>query len=103
MDGLTVKPDIICVQETWLKPHVDFVLQGYTVIRQDRKNGSGGGCATVVKNGVQYRILKKDGANEFLVVGAWCKDKEIAVLNIYNPCQRLEMDVLLHRNKTDPL
>ena len=31
------KPDIICIQETWLKPHLDFVIKGYNSIRLDRE------------------------------------------------------------------
>lgn len=26
VDNLAVKPDVICVQETWLKPRLDFVI-----------------------------------------------------------------------------
>lgn len=43
------KPHIICIQETWLKPQLDFVIQGYTAFRNDRKQGQGGGVATVVQ------------------------------------------------------
>lgn len=46
IDSRSVKPDIICVQETWLKPNLDFVLNDYVVIRRDREQGNGGGCAT---------------------------------------------------------
>lgn len=31
------KPHIICIQETWLKPQLDFVIQGYTAFRNDRE------------------------------------------------------------------
>lgn len=43
------KPNIICVQETWLKPKLNFVLQGYNIVREDRKSGNGGGVATFIK------------------------------------------------------
>ncbi len=45
ISDLENKSDIICVQETWLKPQLNFVLQGYVVIRKDRKQGNGGGVA----------------------------------------------------------
>ncbi len=32
---MAVKPDVICVQETWLKPNLDSVVYGYTVIMTD--------------------------------------------------------------------
>ena len=44
------KPDIICVQETWLKPCLDFVVPGYESLREDRQSRSGGG-------GVVLRLL----------------------------------------------
>lgn len=40
------KPDLICVQETWLKPCLDFVIAGYENVRIDGVNRAGGGCAT---------------------------------------------------------
>ena len=35
---LEVIPDVVCVQETWLKPELDFVIPGFSSIRQDRRN-----------------------------------------------------------------
>lgn len=51
------KPIIICIQETWLKPNLDFVIKGYDNVRRDRKEGNGGGCITLIKQGTQYRIV----------------------------------------------
>lgn len=39
---LKKKPEVICIQETWLKPSLDFVIKGYDSIRRDRGEGSGG-------------------------------------------------------------
>lgn len=30
---LRKKPDVICIQETWLKPRLDFVIKGYESVR----------------------------------------------------------------------
>lgn len=30
------KPHVICIQETWLKPEINFVLHGYIGVRRDR-------------------------------------------------------------------
>lgn len=49
-----VKPDIICLQESWLKSSLDFVMYGYNVIRNDRDHSGGGGCATFVKHTIPY-------------------------------------------------
>lgn len=54
---LSVQPDVICVQETWLKPSFDFLIHGYSVIRNDREHGEGGGCATFIRSDIPYRLL----------------------------------------------
>ena len=46
------RPDILCIQETWLRPHLDFVLPGYTSARYDRIDNQGGGCITFIKDNI---------------------------------------------------
>lgn len=58
LDELEEKPEIICIEETWLKPRLDFVISGYKCERKDRETKSGGGCATFIKNGIQYRRIE---------------------------------------------
>lgn len=36
-----VKPDIVCIQETWLRPHLDFIIPGYESVRFDREGNRG--------------------------------------------------------------
>lgn len=65
VDRLENKPEVICVQETWLRPCLDFVISGYESLRLDRAEIIGresveadrthGGCATFIKNGLKYR------------------------------------------------
>ena len=43
------RPDIVCIQETWLRPHLDFIIPGYESVRSDRIESQGGGCATFVR------------------------------------------------------
>lgn len=56
---LNDKPDVICVQESWLKSSLDFVIKGYSSIRRDGVGGNGGGCVTFIKRGLRFRELKK--------------------------------------------
>lgn len=49
LPSILIKPNVICVQVTWLKHHLGFILQGYVIICPDRKEGIGGGCATFVE------------------------------------------------------
>ena len=53
------KPSIICIQETWLKAQWDFIKQGYTAIRNDRKMGKGGGVAIFVRNGTSVSSIRE--------------------------------------------
>lgn len=55
IDELTSKPDVICVQETWLRPNLDFRMVGYASVRYDRREGVGGGCATFIREDISLR------------------------------------------------
>lgn len=56
---LEYKPNVICVQETWLKPNIQFALQGYKSIRKDRRESQGGGVATFIRDEMTYRVLEE--------------------------------------------
>ena len=88
------KPDIICIQETWLKPHLDFIIYGYVCVRRDRVVEVGGGCATFIKEGLPYRALGKGQVDEYVVVEVWLAGGPVVVINFYNPCKRLELNTL---------
>ena len=92
---LDVVPDVICVQETWLKHSFDFVIYGYYVIRHDRENGDGGGCVTFIKSGLPYRLLGIGGSLECIVVEIWDRGEPNVIITFYNPCLRLELQRLL--------
>ena len=38
IDNLRQKPNVICIQETWLKPQLDFIIKGYAAVRRDRES-----------------------------------------------------------------
>ena len=86
--------DIICVQETWLKPRWDFIINGYVSVRKDRLEGGGGGCATFVREGVPYRVVDVEVGLECVVVEVWVGNRSIVVVNFYNPCRKLELGQL---------
>lgn len=94
VSDLENKPDIICVQESWLKPQFNFVLQEYVVIRKDRKLGNGGGVATFIKQCVGYRNVEVNGDQEVIVTEVWQGSNSIKVINFYNPCKKLNKEVL---------
>ena len=90
------KPDILCIQETFLKPILDFVIYGYVGIRRDRLEGegTGGGCAVFIKQDMSYRILEKGAEQEYIVVEVWEGGQNVVIVNYYNPCKKLDWDKL---------
>ena len=49
-----VKPKVICLTETWLKPNIGFSLRDYDVFRKDRENFDEGGVAILVRRELIY-------------------------------------------------
>lgn len=88
------KPDVICVQETWLRPNLEFALLDYVVVRQDRIQGSGGGCATFIRRGVPYRVVGLGKEQEYVVVEVWADGRKIVLINYYNPCRQMRLEEL---------
>ena len=43
-------PSVVAVCETWLHPHLQFSLPGYTIARKDRDQGRGGGVLLAIRN-----------------------------------------------------
>uniref|UniRef100_A0A3P9LEU6 Reverse transcriptase domain-containing protein n=1 Tax=Oryzias latipes TaxID=8090 RepID=A0A3P9LEU6_ORYLA len=94
IDDLDQKPDIICIQETWLRPNLDFRISQYTGIRCDRAEGGGGGCATFIKNNFNYRVIKIGTQEEFIGIEIYIGLGRIYVVNYYNPCKKLDLSLL---------
>ena len=86
------KPALLCIQETWLKPCLDFVVPGYESIRQDRSGKAGGGCATFVRSDVKYQRVQIKSSLECVVVKVWENNKWVNIVNFYNPC--LPVDII---------
>ena len=68
---------------------MDFVIQGYTAIRNDRKNGKGGIVATFVQERMRFSVIKLGKEHESIEI--WTRKDEITVVNDYNPCNRIQL------------
>lgn len=68
---LVDKPQIICVQETWLKPQLDFVIPGYVSVRKDRVERQGGGVATFVQSSLSFKIERVGQGDESITLTVW--------------------------------
>src|SRR5271155_2068323 len=58
IETLCVKPTIIAITETWLKPHNEtlFPLNGYNFIAVSRKDKLGGGVGLYICDNLHYNI-----------------------------------------------
>uniref|UniRef100_A0A3B1IE94 Reverse transcriptase domain-containing protein n=1 Tax=Astyanax mexicanus TaxID=7994 RepID=A0A3B1IE94_ASTMX len=88
------RPSVICVQETWLNPRLDFRIQGYEVVRRDRVTGSGGGVAMFIKQDLSYKIVEVNAEFESVMVDVWVGSCFVRIVNFYNPCDKLSLDIL---------
>lgn len=78
-------PDIITLNETWLKEEQFLKILGYNITRQDRADGKGG-IATLLKDSIPFSIgkINRNLFNErtqLMVV----KTEKMNIINIYNP------------------
>ena len=72
----------------------DFIKQGYTAIRNDRKMRKGGGVDTFVKNEIRIRTGQVERECESITIKIWTGKYELAIINYYNPCNKLSVDIL---------
>jgi exonuclease III len=79
------KPDIICIQETFLKPKHLFHLPGYNIIRKDRIDNRKGGVAILTKQGINYRLIDTPPELECVSVEITSKNESITIVSIYIP------------------
>lgn len=83
------KPDVICIQETFLKPNRQFSLENYNCERRDRLSlEKGGGVATFIKKGLSYSCVNKNNIPEVPECLSICIDTregELIISNVYHP------------------
>lgn len=92
IEEMNKKPQVICIQETWLKSQLDFVLYGYVAIRRDREVGTGGGIVTFIQQGLGYRVISLSKESEAIVVEVWIGNSNVWIVNFYNPCKKLSKE-----------
>lgn len=93
MADLKDMPDVICIQETWLKPQFDFVISGYSSVRCDRSGKQGGGCVAFIKDALTYRKINVPEQYECVKIEVCSPRGDIKVVNFYNPCKKLSLEM----------
>jgi len=77
--------DVICLQETFLKPTKNFSLTGYSVVRKDRLGIAKGGLVTLIKDSLNYTDITPPDGIECITVRIKTNNSYITVVNLYIP------------------
>jgi ribonuclease HI len=82
--------DIICLEETFLKPEKFFTVPGYYIVRQDRLCNNKGGLIIMIKKNLKYYVNNPIHGNqdisqsvEFLSVDIKLSKSRFRVVNLY--------------------
>lgn len=82
------KPDIVLVSETKLKPRFKLSFRNYKVVRSDRIDSPGGGCAIIIKENIKFEISKIENINilEYcsIIITNSINHKKLRICSIYN-------------------
>lgn len=89
--------DLICVSETWFDSETNnplISLNGYKVLRVDRKEYAGG-VAIYVKNGIQFNTLCNSEVSdkiEYLFIEVKSDCRKLLVGTVYRPDKRINFE-----------
>ena len=83
ISNLERNPDVICVQETFLKEGTNFVFPGYNVLRKDGLNGRGG-VAFLIRKEISYSNFHSIDGVEAISVTIPTVSGDLEVVNIYS-------------------
>ena len=79
-------PEVICIQESFLKEPKKFHIDGYEELRKDRIETPGGGLISYIKKGIQFKQLEEPQGLECQIFELLLGKKEkITIINVYNP------------------
>lgn len=90
--------DVICVSETWLKPHVSdnlVAVKGYRCFRNDRSGRIGGGVAVYIKSHFKSRVVSVSDAHsetEYIFLETLIGSQKCLIGAVYNPPRCFNLD-----------
>ena len=86
LNSLKVLPDVILLQETFLKSRHTFKLQGYQIERFDRQDDvSQGGILTCVRDGLSYSSVIASQAPQCFSTTVIARSRRLKIVNFYAP------------------
>ena len=83
LTGMISTPDVICIQESFLKPHKQFKLDNYNIVRKDRSNQEKGGVVTLIKCSMNYKVLPTPDEYECIAVEVIINNTVYTIVNVY--------------------
>jgi len=75
--------DVICLQETFLKPPKNFHLTGYSVVRKDRVGMGKGGLVTLIRDSLYYTEITPQDGIECILTKIKSDNSYITIVNLY--------------------
>lgn len=79
-------PDVLCFQESWLKPHNNAKLKGFQEpARRDRVDRQGGGVMVFVRQGIPFSATLVNTCLEACAVQLHLPNQSICVCSLYLP------------------
>lgn len=85
---LSANYSVLCLCETWLSPAIDdnlVHLEGYNLVRRDRRLGRGGGVCIYLRKNISYSVICTDNSIEQLWVNLKINKTQFAVGVAYRP------------------
>ena len=86
--GLEEKTEIICIDETWLKPRLDFIIRDINVKGKIERIQQEGGVQLSLEMGVG--IEEVITVLECVTTEVWTNQGKITIVNLDSPCFHLE-------------
>lgn len=77
--------DVLCIQESFLKPTHTYCLAGYNEVRKDRVSRNAGGVVTYVRQGLKYAVLDRPEAIEGAIIRLATPNRQLVICNVYLP------------------
>ncbi|GFT14626.1 RNA-directed DNA polymerase from mobile element jockey [Trichonephila clavipes] len=82
-------PDVVALQETFLRPSDDLNLANYSTHRCDRLTHRGGGTAVLVKKSIPHHGIKINTSTvESTTIVIESQPNNITICSLYNPKKR---------------
>ncbi|GFY66661.1 putative RNA-directed DNA polymerase from transposon X-element [Trichonephila inaurata madagascariensis] len=79
-------PDVVALQETFLRPCLDLNIANFTTHRNDRMTHRGGGTAILVKNSIPHHSIQiNTNTVETTTIVIESQPSNVAICSLYNP------------------